>query len=152
MSKEGPKMRLSPEKGRLAQEYAALELPRSPQLAALASRMPKTAIELCRAVHERGVARADADGIAGYLALLLDSMRIGNTGKFDECCSHVMGRRWGEIDYSGEGIDWRRQERFYSSKGAPDLLTPEHVRAYFAVESGMPYFRKAFRPQGALPP
>jgi hypothetical protein len=151
VSQARAKMKLTPEEGRLAQEYVSAELPRSPALAALASGMPKTAIELCRAVHERGVAQADADGIAGYLVRLLGSMRLGRPDTFDECCSHVLGRKWSEIDYSGEGVDWRAQEKSYSSKGAPDLLTPGHVRAYFAVESRMPYFRKVFRPQGPLP-
>ena len=144
-------MKLTPEQGSFAESYIRMELPRSPALLALAASMPKTTIELARAVHERGVSRQDADGIAAYLLRMLGSMRISRLDKFDECCSHVLGRRWGQIDYSGEGIDWRKQERFYSSKGAPDLLTEEHVRSYFAVESKMPYFRKIFSPQGPLP-
>jgi hypothetical protein len=151
VAQESSKMKLTPEEGRLAESYLRSDLPRMPSASALAGRMPKTAIELVRAVHERGVSRDDAEAIAAYLARMLDSMQMGKIDKFDECCSHVLGRRWSQIDYSGESLDAQKQERFYLSKGIPDLLTAEHVRGYFRVETQMPYFRRIFNPQGPLP-
>ncbi|MCI0503528.1 hypothetical protein L0Y65_02345 [Candidatus Micrarchaeota archaeon] len=145
------KMKLTPEEGELAMSYLRSDLASSQSIGALASRMPKTTIELLRAMHERGVTREDAEGIAGYLNRMLDSMRLSKVDTFDTCCSHVLGRRWSQIDYSGERLDAASQERSYASRGVPDLLTSEHVRRYFAVESKMPYFRRLFNPQGPLP-
>jgi hypothetical protein len=151
VAQESTKMKLSPEEGRLAESYLRADLPAMQSMALLASRMPKTTIELVRAVNERGVIREDAEGIAAYLNRMLDSMGMSRIDTLDECCSHVLGRRWGQIDYSGESLDSQRQERLYTSRGVPDLLTAEHVRRYFAVESKMPYFKKIFNPQGPLP-
>lgn len=145
------KMKLTPDEGRLAEEYLRSDLPFMPFASALASKMPKTTIEIVRAMHERGVIREDAEGMAAYLIRMLDSMRLSKVDTFDNCCSHVLGRRWSQIDYSGESLDAARQERSYTSRGVPDLLTAEHVRRYFAVESKMPYFRRLFNPQGPLP-
>ncbi|MFH0884746.1 MAG: hypothetical protein V1861_03480 [Candidatus Micrarchaeota archaeon] len=151
VAQASPKMKLTPEQGRLAESYLRADLPSMQSTALLASRMPKTAVELVRSVHERGVTREDAEGMAAYLNRMLDTTGMSRLDKFDECCSHVLGRRWGQIDYSGESLDPQRQERFYSSRGVPDLLTAENVRRYFAVESKMPYFRRIFNPQGPLP-
>ena len=151
VAQESQKMRLTTEQGRLAESYLRADLPAMQSMALLASRMPKTTIELVRAVHERGVTREDAEGMAAYLNRMLDSMQMRKLGTFDECCSHVLGRRWDQVDYSGERLDPHEQERHYASRGVPDLLTAEHVRRYFAVESKMPYFRKIFNPQGPLP-
>jgi hypothetical protein len=145
------KMKLTPDEGRLAEGYLRSDLPLMPTASALAGRMPKTTIEIIRAIHERNVTREDAEGMAAYLNRMLDSMHLSKLDTFDDCCSHVLGRRWDQIDYSGEGQSWQSQERLYSSRGAPDLLTAEHVRKYFAVESRMPYFRRIFNPQGPLP-
>jgi hypothetical protein len=151
VTQDNPKMKLTPEEGRLAESYLHADLPAMPQALALSERMPKTAIELVRAVHERGVTREDAEGMAAYLIRMLDSMGMSKIDTFDECCSHVLGRRWSQIDYSGESLDSQRQERLYTSRGVPDLLTAENVRKYFAVESKMPYFKRIFKPQGPLP-
>ncbi len=151
VAQESPKMRLTPEQGRQAESYLHADLPSMQSMALLASRLPKTAIELVRSVHERGVTREDAEGMAAYLNRMLDTMGMAKLGTLDECCSHVLGRRWSQIDYSGERLDPNEQERHYTSRGIPDLLTAEHVRRYFAVESKMPYFRKIFNPQGPLP-
>jgi hypothetical protein len=145
------KMKLTPDEGRLAEGYLRSDLPLMPTASALAGRMPKTTIEIIRAMHERNVTREDAEGMASYLLRMLDSMRLSKLETFDDCCSHVLGRQWNQIDYSGEKIDWQSQQRHYASRGVPDLLTAEHVRKYFAVESGMPYFRRIFNPQGPLP-
>ncbi len=151
VNQASPKMKLTPEEGQLAESYVRLDLPQMPSCIALSERMPETTVELLRAARERGVSRGDAEAIAEYLVRMLDSMQLKKTEKFDECCSHVLGRRWAEIDYSGESLDPIKQERFYSSRGIPDLLTAEHVRRYFAVESKMPYFKRIFDPQGPLP-
>jgi len=151
VAQESPKMKLTPQQGIDAACYALSDLGAMPHARALLARMPKTAIELLRGVHERNVTREDAEGMADYLGRMLDSMRLSKIETFDECCSHVLGRRWSQIDYSGERLDPVQQERHYTSRGVPDLLTAEHVRRYFAVESKMPYFRRLFRPQGPLP-
>ncbi len=144
-------MRLSGEEGLRAASYLLEGLPVMPRVRALIGVMPKTCVELVRGVNERGVQAQDAESIADYLARMIDSMRLARVGTFDECCSHVLGRRWSQVDYSGESLDPRKQERFYSSRGVPDLLTAVHVRRYFAVESEMPYFKWIFNPQGPLP-
>jgi len=151
VSQERPKMKLTEQEGLSAACYVLSDLPAMPQAHALSERMPKTAIELLRSVNERGVTREDAEGMAGYLNSMLGSMQMRKLGTFDECCSHVLGRRWDQVDYSGERLDPHEQERHYASRGVPDLLTAEHVRRYFAVESKMPYFRRIFNPQGPLP-
>ncbi len=151
VAQESPKMKLTPQQGLDAACYALSDLGSMPHARALSSLMPKTTIELLRGVHERNVTREDAEGMADYLGRMLDSMRLSKIETFDECCSHVLGRRWSQIDYSGERLDPVRQDRHYTSRGVPDLLTAEHVRRYFEVESEMPYFRRLFRPQGPLP-
>lgn len=151
VAQESPKMKLTASEAQLIESYLKADLPSMQPVSLLASRMPKTAIELVRAVHERGVTRNDAEGIASYINRMLDSMGMARLGTFDECCSHVLGRRWDQIDYSGESLDSQAQERRYRALGVPDLLTAENVRKYFAVESKLPYFRKIFKPRGPLP-
>jgi hypothetical protein len=146
VAQEKPKMRLSAEEGKRAAIYllSGLQLPNLRKLAAL---MPKTAIELARSMHERGVAKADAEAMAAYLFELRESLKMENPLPFDENNSHCIGREWHEIDYSGEGMSWQDQKRFYAARGVADFKKPEHLVRFFELESKMPYFKKLYRPR-----
>jgi len=114
--------------------------------------MPKTAVELLRAVQEREVPESDAEAIAAYLATLHASLQMANPRPFDENCSHVMGRHWREIEtYQYEGMSWEKQQRIYAPKGVADFRTEAHVRRFFEIESKAPYFQRLYRPAGTLP-
>lgn len=149
-SQEKPKMKLTADEALRAERYLR-NLQSMPQCGLLSRKMPKTAVELLRAVHERGVPRREAEAISMYLIRLHESMKMRNPGPFDENTSHVIGREWHEIDYSGEGMSWQSQKRFYSRHGIVDLRTEENVRKMFALESTFPYFRRIYKPEGKLP-
>ncbi len=151
VEQQKPKRKLTPEEGARAAAYMRGDIALMRGLSDLVSVMPKTAVELVRAVHERGVGRADAEGIADYLVRLRESLRMGNPGPLDENTSHVIGRRWEEIDYSGEGMTWERQKAFYGPKGVDDFRTPGHVQRFFSIETKMPYFIRLYKPKGGLP-
>jgi hypothetical protein len=150
------KMKLTIDEGEKAAGYINDNLligrqPAMPQAKSLINHMPKTTIELLRSVHERGVPKEDGEMMAKYLLRFLVSMRIRNYGKFDECISHVIGREWHQIDYSGEGMTWQSQKKLYASEGVSDLKTARHLHGYLKIEKSLRYFNKLFRPSGRLP-
>jgi hypothetical protein len=151
VSQEKPKRRLTPEQGLHACCYALGDLPRMPSALRLSVLMPKTTIELLIAARERGVPRTEAEGMAAYMLRLRESMGMQNPKPFDENTSHVIGRQWHEIDYSGEGMTWQGQMDFYAPKGVPDFRSEASLRRFFGIEAKMPYFKRLYRPQGALP-
>ncbi len=146
-----PKMKLDAEQGlRLAQNvYEAL--PSMPETRALSRTMPKAALELVRSTYERSVTTAEAERMARYLSHLVDHLRPKNLAALDENCSHVVGREWRDIDYSGEGLSWERQQRIYSIKGVPNFKEAATLERFFRVESQAPYFNRIYRPDGAVP-
>jgi hypothetical protein len=144
-------MRLTPDEGARAAVYVLSDLRSMPACEALSRIMPKTAIEILRSVHERDVSRLAAEGMSVHLRRLHDSMKMRNPKPFDENTSHVIGREWHEIDYSGEGMSWQSQKRFYLRYGITDLKSAENLRKLFEVESRMPYFSRIYQPEGKLP-
>jgi hypothetical protein len=147
-----PKMKLTPEQGAKVAAAARAALPKRPLARALLAIMPKTTVELVRAVDERDVPEADAEAIAGYMARLMATMKPENPAPLDENSSHVIGRHWHEIDtYQYEGMSWERQKKIYAPRGIPDFRTEAHVKRFFEVESKAPYFQKLYRPTGEPP-
>jgi hypothetical protein len=144
-------MKLTPDEGLNAARYVLMDIQSMPGCYALSKKMPKTSIEIMRAVNERNVSRTEAEAISAYLLRLHDSMRMKNPRPFDENTSHVIGREWHEIDYTGEGMSWQSQKKFYTRYGITDLKTVENVRKLFQVESKLPYFSRIYKPEGKLP-
>lgn len=149
MNQEKPKMKLTAGQGRLASAYVTEDLPSMPRCLELAGVMPKTAIELLRSVHERGVQRKDAEEMAEYLVRMHNSLRMANPAQLDENTSRVIGRNWSEIDYSGENMTSESQMKYY--RNVPDFKTLPSLRSFFRQESLMPYFRKQYHPEGSVP-
>ncbi|MFH0737396.1 MAG: hypothetical protein V1827_02825 [Candidatus Micrarchaeota archaeon] len=149
------KMKLTHEEGNLAAGYLLKALAKRspmPKTKALLDHMPKTTIELLRGVNERGVKADEAERMARYLVRFLSSMKIRRQGTFDECISHMIGREWHEVDYSGEGMTWQSQKKLYASEDVTDLKTAKHLYGFLKIERTLNYFKKLFRPRGGFPP
>lgn len=116
-------------------------------LHALQKVMPKTTIELLMAVRFRGVSVEHAEGIARYIKTIVNACQFKNKSAFDENTSHIIGREWQEIDYSGEGMTWQKQKSKYASFGITNFKTEENVKKFFSVESRLPYFKKIYQPE-----
>jgi hypothetical protein len=145
-----PKMKLSPGQARALAEAILRRVPDMPRARALHDVMPRSFVELMRAVEERGLAPAEAEAMAAYLTGLCAALRFGNPVQFDENHSHVIGREWAEIDYSGEGTTWQRQRAAWLRHGVADFKKAEHLHRYFGAEEKPPYFRRIYRPRGRM--
>ncbi len=119
----------------------------TPQLKELQMTLPKTTLELLMAVYQRGVPLAEAEKMAAYLKQLTEKDQFQNIHAFDENTSHIIGREWHEIDYSGEHMTWQKQRLKYLPYGVIDFKTKEHLIDFFQVESQLPYFKRIYRPQ-----
>ncbi len=113
--------------------------------------MPRTTVELIRSIHERDVERNDAEEIADYLVELVRTMRFGNLGGVDVSHSHVIGRDWEQIDYSGEPMTWQGQKAAWSPLGVKNFKHVEYLRTYFRHSAKMKFFKRIYRPTGRLP-
>lgn len=145
-----PKMKLTERQAidvawRMIQLYAALDW-----IEALHEVMPRSTIELVRAVEERGVPLDDALAIARYLVKVVAALDFERLATFDENHSHVTGRRWSEIDYSGEGMTWEGQRDDWTPKGVPDFRSATAIDAYFRGAEKLPHWRKVYRPRGTM--
>lgn len=116
------------------------------QIHALHSLLPKTSIELLMAIRFRGVPADEAQSIAHYLKDIVASCQFQNIKAFDNNTSHIIGREWHEIDYSGEGMTWKKQQEHYAPYGITNFRTLENVKKFFPVESKLPYFKKIYKP------
>lgn len=117
-----------------------------PNLNDLQSSLPKTTIELLMSVHKRGVQPHEAELMADYLKKLVKEFQFQEVGAFDENTSHIIGREWHEIDYSGEGMTWEKQKAHYAPYGIKNFKSQACLEKFFPVESKLPYFRKAYKP------
>jgi hypothetical protein len=108
---------------------------------------PKTTLELLFSICFRDLSKEEADKIAGYLLELLQKFHFQYPAKFDANTSHVIGRKWHEIDYSGEGMTWQSQRKKYQPYGIIDFRTKENIAAFFQIESKLPYFKKIYQPK-----
>jgi hypothetical protein len=102
-----------------------------------------------RAVAFRDVDIKDAEEIAKYLKTMVVNFNFQNIGAFDENTSHIIGRNWHEIDYSGEGMTWEKQKEKYKKHDITNFKTIENIKLFFPVESKLPYFKKIYRPLNA---
>jgi len=151
VNQEKPKMKLTEEEARQVSTYLVEELPNLPKCAALLDKMPKAAVELVRGTRERGMSSEAVEEIALYLSNFLGRMRLGNAGRFDESVSHVIGRTYEQIDWSGEDTSAEQQRRDWEPYGVPDFRTAEHYHNYLRHAVEMRWFTRAFQPRGRLP-
>ncbi|MBN1169555.1 hypothetical protein JXA56_00885 [Candidatus Micrarchaeota archaeon] len=144
------KMKITEEQAQATGTYILDNLPSMPSSQKLVNILPKTTVELLRAVGERGVSRTDAEKIAVYLINFLEVMKLQNTKSFDENTSHVIGREWQDIDYRGEGMTWQGQKRDWEPVGVKNYKKAEYVHNYLKNAATLPYFRRIYRPQGSI--
>jgi hypothetical protein len=123
-----------------------------PVLVSLQNHLPKTSLELVRAIHERGVSINEAEKMAGFLQTFVARCRFRNLKNFDENTSHIIGREWHEIDYSGENMTWEKQRQKYLPYGIDNFKTVNQLNKFFQVESKLPYFNLIYRPTSSCLP
>lgn len=147
VSQNNLKMKLKPE---LVEGFSVflkkLKSP-APQLMLLQNVLPKTTVELLMSVYSRKVRLEEAEKMAAYLQALVNNFQFQNPKAFDENTSHIIGRDWNEIDYSGEGMTWQKQKAFYQPYGIINFKSLEYLKKFFLVESKLPYFKKIYRPK-----
>ncbi|HEY5925820.1 MAG TPA: hypothetical protein VIV11_29235, partial [Kofleriaceae bacterium] len=112
--------------------------------------MPRSTVELARAAAERGVPLAEVDAIATYLVAVVAALDLERLETFDENHSHVTGREWHEIDYSGEGMTWQQQQADWSKQGVANFKTAKSIHAYFTGAEKLPHWKRVYRPRGKL--
>ncbi|MBD3210479.1 hypothetical protein GF318_03810 [Candidatus Micrarchaeota archaeon] len=151
VSQPEKKMKLTREQAlRTASDIARL-LPSMENTGKMCSALPRSCVELIRGVAERGVGQEEAEKIAGFLLEYVSHVKFRNTKQFDSNLSHVIGRDWPEIDYSGEGTSWQSRQKSWSRYGVEDFRTVKSICRYFKRESGMRYHRRIYRPKRGFP-
>ena len=142
-----PKMKLYPKDIESLKNFMGQLAAPTPHLIALQKLLPKTTLELLRSTENRGVPLKETEKMAAYLQKIVTGFEFKNSAAFDENTSHIIGREWREIDYSGEGMTWEGQRRQYIPYGIVNFKSLGCVEKFFAVESKLPYFTKVYRPQ-----
>jgi hypothetical protein len=146
VNQHSPKMKLTEQEAESFSGFLTQLKDPTPDLHVLQKTLPKTTLELLRSVSERGVKLDEAEKMAAYLQSLIDKFKFQNMAVFDENTSHLIGRDWSEIDYSGEGMTWEKQRSIYLPHGVSDFKSADCLKKFFDVESKLPYFRKVYRP------
>lgn len=141
------KMKLTAAEGERAAKVLLELLESSKPLRQLVAVMPHSSVELARAVDERDLPRAEADAIADYLFKLVTAIDFARLEQFDRNHSHVTGRQWREIDYSGERMTWRGQKKYWSARGVHDFKTVAHIDAYMRAAARMRHWKRVYRPR-----
>lgn len=144
-----PKMKLAP-RDALAAAVGLLELAERAPIARLEDVMPRSAVELARATRQRGLPLDEAERIAAYLAEVVRALDFQRLDAFDENHSHVTGRAWQDIDYSGEPMTWQSQQAYWSPRGVPHFKTRDAIHAYFTGAERLPHWQQVYRPRGKL--
>lgn len=144
-----PKMRLA-EADAHAAAIALLALADRAPIRELHGVMPRSTIELARAVRERGISIAEADAIATYLVAVVAALRFQRLAVFDENHSHVIGREWHEIDYTGEGMTWQSQREDWLPKGVVSFERASYIHAYFVGAERLPHWARVYKPRGRM--
>ena len=88
-----------------------------------------------------------AEEMAQYLYEPTGLFQFEKLFAFDENTSHIIGRDWQEIDYSGEGMTWQKQQAVYQPYGIVNFKSVIYLKKFFPVESKLPYFKKTYRPK-----
>lgn len=143
------KMRLAPGEAHAA-AIALLAIAHREPIRALHGMMPRSTIELARAVAERGVSLDEADAIATYLVGFVAALRFERLHVFDENHSHVIGRDWSEIDYRGEGMTWESQRDYWRPKGVTSFQRAGFIHAYFMGAEHLEHWKRVYRPRGKV--
>jgi len=146
LHQKSPKMKLTREEVKSLEKYLSELRIAAPNLIKLKSLLPKTTLELLRATHERNLPLTEAEAMAAYLSEFTQKQNFQNVNAFDENTSHIIGREWSEIDYTGEGMTWQNQRKKYLPHGITNFKSKENLIKFFRVESTLPYFRKIYRP------
>ncbi len=146
-----PKMKLTKVQATKIAGYFLTDLQDMPNTKVLYQKMPKSTVELLRATHERGVSKQDAEEISDYLVRFVKSMKFGNLKQLDSNHSHIIGREWEQIDYTGEGANPARRKRVGQSRGIMNFKKAEYIHRYFEVMHKAAYFKRIYRPRGKLP-
>jgi hypothetical protein len=144
-----PKMKLAPGDA-LAAAVGLLELADRAPIARLEAVMPRSTVELARATRQRGLPRDEAERIAAYLAEVVRALDFQRLDAFDENHSHVTGRAWQDIDYSGEPMTWQSQQAYWAPRGVPHFKTRDAIHAYFTGAEPLPHWQQVYRPRGKL--
>lgn len=119
----------------------------TPELVNLQRILPKTTLELLMAVHKRGLALEEAEKMAHCLSTIIEQFNFKNIKPFDENTSHIIGREWHEIDYSGENMTWQKQQQKYKPYGIKNFKSAALLVKFFKIECQMPYFKKTYQPK-----
>jgi hypothetical protein len=144
-----PKMKLSDEDGvSVASAIVDLDREMRDALLALHAVMPRSTVELARAVRERGVSVDEAEAIARYLVRVVETLDFDRLATFDENHSHVTGRDWPDIDYTGEGMTWQGQKADWEPKGVTSFKRATFIHAYFVGAERLPHWKRVYRPRG----
>jgi hypothetical protein len=152
LTQNKPKMKLSQAEVAAFIQFLKKQQAPLPQLESLETVLPKTTVELWRAIQERGLSFEEAEKMAAYLLFFVKQAEFKNKAAFDENTSHLIGREWSEIDYSGENLNGQTQRRHYLPYGILDFKTAAHLKLFFKVEARLPYFNKSYRPKGLRTP
>jgi hypothetical protein len=142
-----PKMKLSRSEA-LTAALALLE--HGPRFRVLHDVMPRSTVELARAVRDRDLPIDEAERIAIYLVEVVRALDFARLATFDENHSHVTGRDWPQIDYTGEGMTWQSQKADWQPRGVTDFRTVTSIHAYFVGAEKLPHWRKVYRPRGKM--
>jgi hypothetical protein len=149
MAQRTPKMRLDAAAGERAGR-AVLAVSDRPSFGALHRAMPRSTVELARAIAERGLELAEAEAIATYLVRVVDALDFERLATFDDNHSHVTGRDWHQIDYSGEGMSWQGQRDYWVPRGVGSFKRAADIHAYFVGAERLPHWRRVYRPRGRM--
>lgn len=149
VNQKKPKMRLTPDQG-MAAATALLDLAAEPAVRELHAVMPRSTVELARAVRERDLPRADAVEIAAYLARVVAALDFQRLDTFDDNHSHVTGREWHQIDYGGEDMTWQAQQAHWSPRGVESFRKAAFIHAYFVGAEPMRHWARVYRPRGRM--
>lgn len=149
VAQQKPKMRLDPRQA-FAAARALLDVADREPIRALHGVMPRSTVELARAVRERGVTTDEADAIARYLVGVTAKLELERPSVFDDNHSHVTGRDWHEIDYSGEGMTWEKQRDFWAPRGVVSFKRAAYIHAYFVGAEPMEHWKRVYKPRGRI--
>lgn len=140
------KMKLNESAAHTLEQHLQTEQFNFVYLAKLQQLMPKTTTELLMAAYNRGLNKREADLMAKYLIAEVNLYQFKNLPAFDNNTSHIIGREWYEIDYSGENMTWKKQKEKYTPYGVLHFKSLACLKKFFSVESKLPYFNKIYKP------
>lgn len=140
-----PKMKLEEMEAVQLEQFLSSKNLDFKNLTKLQHELPKTVVELLMSIRFRHVSHLDAELMGQYLAEVVSSCGFQNLKSFDNNTSHIIGREWDEIDYSGEGMTWQKQKEKYAIYGVVNFKKVDSLKKFFPVEAKLPYFIKKYK-------